>query len=145
MDSTAGCSLLSILDCYSGYHQIPLEIEDQIKTSFIMPFGAFCYTTMTFGLKSTGAMYERGIQKCLHSQLRRNAEAYVDDVVVKTQEEGLISDLAVTFNNLRRFKMKQNPEKCMLGVPSRKLLRYMVCWLGIDPNLEKVSWYVTTI
>jgi hypothetical protein len=62
--------------------------------------------TMPFGLKSTGATYERGIQKCLHSQLRRNAEAYVDDVVVKTREEGLISDLTVTFDNLRRFKMK---------------------------------------
>jgi hypothetical protein len=103
-----------------------------------MPFGAFCYMTIPFGLKSTGATYERGIQKCLHSQLRRNAEAYVDDVVVKTREEGLISDLAVTFDNLRRFKMKQNPEKCTLGAPSRKLLGYMVCRLGIDPNPEKV-------
>jgi hypothetical protein len=55
VDSTAGCSLLSFLDCYSGYHQIPLKIEDQIKTSFITPFGAFCYTTMSFGLKSAGA------------------------------------------------------------------------------------------
>jgi hypothetical protein len=41
MDSTAGCSLLSFLDCYSGYHQIPLKDEDQIKTSFIALFGAF--------------------------------------------------------------------------------------------------------
>jgi hypothetical protein len=87
MDSTAGCSLLSFLDCYSGYHQIPLEIEDQIRTSFIMPFGAFCYMTMPFGLKSTGATYERGIQKCLHSQLRSNAEAYVDDVVSRLRKK----------------------------------------------------------
>jgi hypothetical protein len=28
VDSTAGCSLLSFLDCYSGYHQIPLKVED---------------------------------------------------------------------------------------------------------------------
>jgi hypothetical protein len=54
-------------------------------------------------------------------------EAYVDGMVVKTQEEeGLISNLAETFDNLRKFKMKLNPEKCTFGVPSGKLLGYMV-------------------
>jgi hypothetical protein len=110
LDSTTGCSLLSFLDCYFGYHQIPLKIEDQIKTSFITLFDAFCYTTMPFKLKSAGATYQRGIHQCLYSQLGRNAEAYVDDVVVKTrEEEGLITDLAETFNNLRKFKMNLNP------------------------------------
>jgi hypothetical protein len=133
MNSTTSCSLLSFLDCYFGYHQIPLKVEDQIKTSFITPFGAFCYTTMPFELKSAGETYQRGIQWCLHSQLGRNAEAYVDDVAVKTREEGgLISDLAETIDNLRKFKMKLNPEKCTFGVPSGKLLGYMVSHRGID-------------
>jgi hypothetical protein len=110
VDSTADCKLLSFLNCYSSYHQIPIKVEDQIKTSFITSFGAFCYTTMPFGLKSSGGTYQRGIQRCLHSQIGRNIEACVDDVVVKTQaEEGLISDLAETFDNLRKFKMKLNP------------------------------------
>jgi hypothetical protein len=95
---------------------------------------------MSFGLKSASATYHRGIQRCLHSYLGRNAEAYVDDVVVKTREdEGLISDLAEIFNNLRKFKMKLNPEKCTFSVPSGKLLGYMVSHHGIDPNPEKVS------
>jgi hypothetical protein len=95
---------------------------------------------MLFGLKSVGATYQRGIQRCLHSQLGCNAEAYIDDVVVKTREdEGLIYDLAETFNILRKFKMKLNPEKCTFGVPSGKLIRYMVSRRGIDPNPEKVS------
>jgi hypothetical protein len=117
--STTGCSLLSFLDCYSGYHQILLKEEDQIKTSFITPFGLFCYTTMPFRLKSAGATYQRGIQRCLHSQLGCNTEAYIDDVVVRTQEdEVLISDQAKIFNNLRKFKMKLNLENCTFGVPS---------------------------
>jgi hypothetical protein len=62
VDSTADCSLLSFLNCYSGYHQIPLKVEDQINTSFITLFGAFCYTSMPFRLKSAGATYQRGIQ-----------------------------------------------------------------------------------
>ena len=61
VDSTAGCELLFFLDCYSGYHQISLKEDDQIKTSFILPFGAYCYTTMSFGLKNARATYQRAI------------------------------------------------------------------------------------
>jgi hypothetical protein len=51
---------------------------------------------------------------------------HVDDVVVKTQEDGrLISDLAETFDNSRKFKMKLNREKCTFRVPLGKLLGYM--------------------
>jgi hypothetical protein len=67
VDSIAGCILLSFLDCYSGYHHIALKVEDQIKTSFITLFGAFCYTTVSFRLKSAGSTYQRGILQCLHS------------------------------------------------------------------------------
>jgi hypothetical protein len=64
IDSTAGCVLLSFLDCYSGYHQIALKEEDQIKTAFITPYGAYAYKTMSFGLKNAGATYQRAIQLC---------------------------------------------------------------------------------
>jgi hypothetical protein len=85
VDSTAGCELLSFLDCYSGYHQISLKEEDQIKTSFITPFNAYCYTTMSFGLINAGAMYQRAIQRCLKDQIGHNIEAYIDDVVCKSK------------------------------------------------------------
>jgi hypothetical protein len=65
IDSTAGSTVLSFLDCYSGYHQIALQEEDQRKTSFITPFGAYCYKTISFGLKNAGATYHRAIQTCL--------------------------------------------------------------------------------
>ena len=103
VDSTAGCEPLSFLDCYSGYHQISLKEEDQIKTSFIMPFGAYCYTTMSFGLKNTGATYQRAIQMCLDQQIGHNIEAYIDDVVVKSKTtDNLIADLEETFANLKK-------------------------------------------
>jgi hypothetical protein len=54
IDSTAGYELLSFLDCYSGYHQIALNKDDQIKTSFITPFGTYFYITMSFGLRTLG-------------------------------------------------------------------------------------------
>ena len=61
VDSTIGYELLSFLDYYSSYHQISLKEDDQIKTSFITPFGAYCYTTMSFGLQNAGATYQRAI------------------------------------------------------------------------------------
>jgi hypothetical protein len=76
-DSTAGCILLSFLDCYSGYHQISLKEEDQIKTTFITPFGTYAYTTMSLGLKNAGATYQWAMQLHLADQLHRNIEAYV--------------------------------------------------------------------
>ena len=105
VDSTAGCELLSFLDCYSGYHQIALKKDDQIKTSFITPFGAYCYTTMSFGLKNAGATYQRAIQACLKDEIKDDlVEAYVDDVVVKTKEaHTLVDNLERTFVALNTF------------------------------------------
>jgi hypothetical protein len=65
VDSTAGCSMLSFLDCYSIYHQISLAKEYEEKTAFITPFRAFCYTSMLSSLKNAGATYQRAIQTCL--------------------------------------------------------------------------------
>jgi hypothetical protein len=87
VDSTVGCSLLSFVDYYSRYHQIPFKEEDQIKTSFITSFVAFCYITMPFGLKSADASYQRGIQRCLYSQLGRNVEVYIEDVLSKLRKK----------------------------------------------------------
>jgi hypothetical protein len=117
IDSTAGCARLSFLDAYSGYNQIKLKKEDEEKIAFITPYGVFCYQVMPFGLKNAGATYQRMMQNCLGSQIGRNIQVYIDDVVITTwKEESLISDLAETFNNLNRYKLKLNPTKCSFGV-----------------------------
>ena len=59
VDSTAGCETLSFLDAYSSYHQIKMKESDQLATSFITPFGMYCYVTMPFGLRNAGATYQR--------------------------------------------------------------------------------------
>jgi hypothetical protein len=115
VDSTAGCSVLSFLDCYSGYHQISLAKEDKEKTAFSTPFGAFCYTSMSFGLKNAGATYQRAILTCLADHWGKRVEAYVDDVVIKTENsENFIEDLQLVFNSLRRYRWKLNLEKVSL-------------------------------
>jgi hypothetical protein len=140
IDSTAGCVLLCFLDCYSGYHQIALKEEDQIKTAFITPYGTYAYKTMCFGLKNAGATYQRAIQMCFADQLHRNIEAYVDDVFIKTRNfDDLIVDLEEMFSSLRRFRWKLNPTKCVFGVPSGKLLGFIISNRGIEANPVKIT------
>src|SRR3954469_9947965 len=77
IDSTARCDLLSFLDAYSGFHQIPLNLADQIKTSFITPYGAYCYVTMPFGLKNASATYQRS---CKNVCTTKSGKTLLDDL-----------------------------------------------------------------
>jgi hypothetical protein len=139
VDSTTGSALLSFLDCYSSYQQIALIKEDQSKTSFITPFGAYCYKTMSFGLKNARATYQRAMQTCLGEHISDNVEAYVDDVIVKKKEPNmLIKDLKQTFKNLKKWKWKLNPNKCVFGVPSGKLLGFLVSHHGIEASTKQI-------
>ncbi|KAK1642432.1 hypothetical protein QYE76_060237 [Lolium multiflorum] len=108
--------------------KIRMKKSDQKATSFITPFGTYCYVTMPFGLKNAGATYQRTMQRCLKDQIGRNVHAYVDDIAVMTRKgSDLISDLTETFENLRRYKMMLNPLKFVsrLGeaLPLYKLLK----------------------
>jgi hypothetical protein len=76
----------------------------------------------------------------LESQIGKNIEAYVDDVVVNTTDENdLIADLTQTFTNLQHYRWKLNPKKCVFGVPSGKLLGFMASHRGIKANPTKVD------
>jgi hypothetical protein len=140
VDSTAGCELLCFLDAYSGYHQIKMKESDQLVTSFITPFGMYCYVTMSFGLQNAGAKYQRCMQHVFGDHIGRTVEAYVEDIVVKTRKvDALVNDLRVAFDCLRANGVKLNLEKCVFGVPRGMLLGYIVSQGGIEPNPEKVT------
>jgi hypothetical protein len=69
IDKAVGCKRFSLLDCFSGYHQIWLKKEDEEKTSFTTPFGTYCYTRMPEGLKNIGATFARMTTIVLGPQL----------------------------------------------------------------------------
>ena len=77
---------------------------------------------------------------CLDQQIGHKVEAYINDVVVKSKTANdLIADLEETFTNLKRYRWKLNPSKCIFGVPSGILLGYIISAHGIEPNPDKVS------
>ena len=55
VDAAAGSEMLSMFDCFSGYHQIFMNKVDEEKTSFTTPFGTYCYVRMPEGLRNAGA------------------------------------------------------------------------------------------
>ena len=82
---------------------------------------------MLFGLKNARVTYQRLVNQMFSKQIGRNMEVYVDDMLVKSKEARThLADLQKAFDTLRRYKMKLNPAKCLIGVSSGKFLGFMV-------------------
>ena len=105
IDSIAECDLLCFLDAFSGYHQIKMAVQDVEKTAFMTPCGVYCYTCMPFELRNARATFQRLMHIALGQQLRRNAEAYVDDIVKSREARTLIEDLEETFASMRKVDL----------------------------------------
>jgi hypothetical protein len=139
VDAAATSELMSLLDCYLGYHQIWMKKDDEPKTSFITPSGTYCYIRMPEVLKNARGSFNRMTAKVLHSQIGKNVLAYVDDIIVKsTKQENHVADLQETFANFRRDGLKLNPEKCVFRVKKGKFLGCLVSTKGIKVNPCKI-------
>jgi hypothetical protein len=90
---------------------------DKASTSFITPFGMYCFVRMLVGLKNARSTFSRLTKKVLKSQVGRNIFTYVDDIIVASKnKEDHLADLAETFANMRDTRLRLNPEKCVFGV-----------------------------
>jgi hypothetical protein len=140
VDSPAGCEIMALLDYFSGYHQIWLHREDEEKTSFITPFGTYCYLRMLEGLCNAGPTFCRMIKAALKYKVDRNVLSYVDNIVVMTKKKGsYISNLMETFANMREAKLNLNPDKCVFGVTRGKVLGCLVSTKGIEASPDKIK------
>ena len=69
VESTAGNELLTFMDAFSGYNQIMMHVDDREKTAFITYRGTYCYKVMPFGLKNSGATYQRLVNRMFAKNL----------------------------------------------------------------------------
>ena len=140
VDASTGHGMLSFLDAFSGYHQIPMHPLDAEKTYFITPHGLYCYNVMPFGLKNAGATYQRLVMKMFRPLLGSTMEVYIDDMLVKSkQRPDHVAHLQQTFDLLREYDMKLNPLKCAFGVSADRFLGFMVTQRGIEANLAQLN------
>ena len=114
--------------------RIPSNQDEGVRSScngIYHPIRPFCFNTMPFGLKNAGATYQCMIQTCLEKQISKTVEAYVNDIVIKTRHaESLIDDLRITFDNLRAYDIKLNPENVFSAFPPES------CWASSFPIEE---------
>ena len=123
VDATVGHPRMSFLDAFQGYHQIPLALDVQEKTTFVTPIGNYHYKVMSFDLKNVGSTYQRMMTRMFELQLGKNIEIYIDDMVVKSKMVSEhLGDLRAIFEILKKYKLRLNASKCSFGVGSGKFL-----------------------
>nr|KYP70634.1 Retrovirus-related Pol polyprotein from transposon opus [Cajanus cajan] len=82
----------------------------------------------------------RLMDKVLMNQLGRNVEAYVDDMVVKSESVNRhFDDLQELFDTIGKYQLKLNLEKCSFGVQAGKFLDFLLTHCGIEANPDKCS------
>ncbi|GAU47210.1 hypothetical protein TSUD_403510, partial [Trifolium subterraneum] len=112
VDNSSGFKLLSFLDAYSGYNQIPMAVADRTKTAFMTESGNYYYNDML--------------------------EVYMDDMIVKSHDEvDHTVHLQKVFEQTRKVNMRFNPEKCTFGIRAGKFLGFYLTERGIEANPDK--------
>ena len=145
VDFTVGHGMLSFLDAFFGYYQIPMYQPDEENIAFITPHGLYCYKVMLFGLKNAGATYQRLMTKIFKPLIRRTVEVYIDDIVVKSKTRGEHDQHLKEISHLmREYNMKLNSSKCTFGVSADKFLGFMVTQRGIKVNLNQFKAVMET-
>ena len=140
VDATVGHPWMTFLDAFQGYHQIPLALDDQEKTTFVTPIGNYHYKVMPFGLKNARSTYQRMMTRMFESQLGKNIEIYIDDMMVKSKMiSEHLGDLQAIFQILRKHKLRLNASKCSFGVGLGKFLGYMVTHRGIEVKPDQIK------
>ena len=139
IDNCAGSAIFSFMDGFSGYNQIEILPSDQLKTAFICPWGTFAYRKLPFGLKNTGATFQRAMSYVFHD-IKHIAEPYLDDLPAHSdRREDHVSHLRAIFLRCRHYRVHLNPHKCIFNVESGRLLGFIISKDGIRIDPFKVE------
>lgn len=100
--ATSWHTLLTFIDAYFGYNQIPMYALGEEYSSFITNRGLYYYKVMFFGLKNVGATYQKFINMMFADQISKTMELYVDDILIKIKlASEHIANLTTTFEILQ--------------------------------------------
>ena len=138
LDDLHASKVFTSLDARSAYWSIPVEPSDRPKTAFSDGARLFQFTRMPYGLKTAPQTFQRTINLVLSSVLGRHTAAYLDDVVIFSEDmDSHLLHLRETLTLLHRAGFRLNPEKCDVAVEEFKFLGFVVSAHGIRPDPEK--------
>ena len=135
----AGAKVMSKLDANSGFWQIPLSPESAKLTTFITPYGRYCFHRLPFGISSAPEHFQRRMSDIL-TGLPGAVVCMMDDILIhgKTREEH-DTHLRDVLNRLQDAGMTLNKEKCQFAQTSLKFLGHIIDSEGIRPDPNKVQ------
>ncbi|XP_056698014.1 uncharacterized protein [Spinacia oleracea] len=130
----------SFLDGYSGFFQIPINPEDQEKTTFTCPYGKFSYRRMPFGLCNAPRTFQRCMMSIFGDMLEEEMEVFMDDFSVggATYDECLVN-LEKCLERCEKVQLVLNWEKCHFMVQEGIVLGHKVSHLGIEVDRAKIE------
>ena len=112
--------------------------KDEENIVFIIERDLYYYKMMPFGLTNIGAIYQYLVNKIFKQQIGCNMEIYFDDMYVKSIEADQHTDLEEAIEELRKYEIKLNLNKCAFGVTLKKFLDFLMTQRKIEANSEKI-------
>ncbi|KAL3699575.1 hypothetical protein R1sor_017597 [Riccia sorocarpa] len=141
LDKVAGREAYTFMDGYSGYNQVEIAPEDRKKTAFIIPWGAYAYARMPFGLSNAPATFQRLVIDTFAEYIGDFMEAFLDDFTVYGSANQHLQQLEKALIKCLENQIRLNLEKCVFWVQSGALLGHIICSEGVlmDPGkVEKI-------
>jgi transposase InsO family protein len=133
----AGAKVFSSLDAASGYFQIALDPSSALYTTFMTPFGRFCYQRLPMGITSAPEIFQRKMSELLSGH--EGCEVIMDDILVYGRNEAEHdARLEAVLETIKSSGLKLNKEKCHFRKKELTYFGHIVGEAGIKPNPEKV-------
>ena len=133
-------SILSTIDLFSGYHQIPMLPEDKDKTCFTTIYGNYNFVVMPFGLCNAPATFQREMNRIFFNLIGKCVFIYIDDLIIFSDSlEQHITDLESVFNILYDNGLKINIEKCHFFKKDVEILGHRLTVNGLMPQDSKIK------
>ncbi|GJS78148.1 reverse transcriptase domain-containing protein, partial [Tanacetum coccineum] len=140
LERLAGNEFYCFLDGFSGYFQIPIDPQDQEKTTFTCPYGTFAYRRMPFGLCNAPGTFQRCMMAIFHDMIEKTMEVFMDDFSVFGDSfASCLSNLDKMLKRCEDTNLVLNWEKCHFMCKEGIVLGHKISKSGIEVDRAKVD------
>ena len=140
VERLAGHDYYCFLDGYSSYNQIPLDPEEQKKTTFTCLFGMFAYRRMPFGLCNTPATFQQCMISSFSDMVKHHLEIFMNDFSVFGSSFGeCLHHFTLVLVRCKEKNLVLNWEKCHFMVKQGIVLGHVISFKGIEVDEAKVD------